>query len=180
MCINNSEVKRYDGLNEFANKHSVVVLGSTFMSNIPMSELKQSFGIHSDIYNRSLTDLRIDEATDVLKNIMDTLSPKKVVLHLGEIELRDSEANISVLIYQMKELIDIIKNSDKHCKIVLVSEANNEFDTKLEELAKNTKCQFADITSGSTKDESIYINAFMKLKCFLADDISEAFSFVTY
>lgn len=177
MCIDKNEVNRYEMLNEYANKNAVVVLGSTFMHDIPMAELRQSFGIHTDIYNRSLTELKVSESADVIKEIMNTLSPKKLLIQLGEVELKE-KADIDSVISEMKSLVRIVNCLNKHCKVVLVTVTNvadtelmDEYNCKLEELAKDTKSQFADITSGSKKSESAYINAFMKLKYFLSDDM---------
>ncbi|MCQ2531348.1 MAG: SGNH/GDSL hydrolase family protein [Saccharofermentans sp.] len=179
MCINSNEVTRYEVLNEFANKNAVVVLGSTFMHDVPVSELKQSFKIHSDIYNRSLTDMKVSEAKDVISTIMENMTPKKIVLQLGEVELQDEDVNITEVFSEMRNLMDLIRSHNKHCKIVLVSVVSDnakvsEYNNMLEKLANTYKCQFADIVSGSKKSESAYVNAFMKLKYFISDDIADA------
>lgn len=183
MCINNSEVANYKNLNQYAKKNSVVVLGSSFMHDIPMAELRQSFGILSDVYNRSLTDLTIAEALDITNNIMNEMAPKRILLQLGEVELQEENPNLEDMILGMKAIVETIKNNNKHCKIVLVSVTTTNnikcdfYNRKLEELAGILKCQYADITCGHKKSDSQEISAFMKLKYFLTDDISDALSF---
>ncbi|MCQ2516654.1 MAG: hypothetical protein MJ094_07295 [Saccharofermentans sp.] len=173
MCINKNEVAFYDCLNEYANKNSVVVLGSTFMHNVPMAELRQSMGIMSEFYNRSLTNLKICEAKEVIYEIMNSLSPRKILLHLGEVELNSPDTDIHSLI---KEYETAIKTIDKKCKVVIISTQNDLFNKELISMCANNKYQYADITNGNINNDSLYINAFMKLKYFLTDSVTDAFS----
>ena len=183
MCINKNEVTNYENLNKFANKNSVVVLGSTFMHDVPMAELRQSFGIHADVYNRSLTDLKVSEAKDIVEGIMQDLNPKRILLQLGEVEMNEPATNVANLMKDYKTIIATIRRLNKKCKIVVVSINDTEdnirrdfYNKSLEELCTSEKCQFADISVGK-KSESSQINAFMNLKFFLTDDVADALSF---
>ncbi len=184
MCINKSEVTNYENLNKFANKNSVVVLGSTFMHDVPMAELRQSFGIYADVYNRSLTDLKVSEAKEIIEGIMKDLNPKRILLQLGEIEMNEPSTNVANLMKDYKSIIATIRNFNKKCRVVVVSINDTEdnirrdfYNKSLEELCNSEKCQFADISTGSNKSESSKINAFIKLKYFLTDDVTDALNY---
>ena len=84
MCISEKELNVYKSLNKIASRNSVVLLGSTYAKEIPVSELKQTYGILSDLYNRSLTDLSVFEANDIVIDTINCLKPKKILLQLGE------------------------------------------------------------------------------------------------
>ena len=179
MCINKDEINNYKELNKYVSRNSVVVLGSTFMHNIPVAELSQSFNIRSAIYNRSLTDLLVSEAGPVVEDIMNTMNPKKILLQLGEIETSKDDADVNTLIGQYEAIISSIRDHNKSCKIIVTTVPNYDdnitkefYNRKLEEMSKNTKCQFVDITTGSKPSESQHISAFMKLEYFLSDDIA--------
>lgn len=176
MCINKNELASYESLNTIARKNSVVIIGSTYMKEMPVGELKQIFGIMSDIYNRSLSSLSIFEAKEVILNTMKDLYPKKVVLQLGETDLEDGTNTAEKVIAEYEEIIKAIKKADKKIKIVTVSinclkdkALEKEYNRQLEQISKNNKCQFADISSAGENDVS-RIKTFRLLRYFMADD----------
>lgn len=178
MCINKEEVSNYSVLNRYAKENSTVIIGSDYMHNIPIAELKQAFEINCDIYNRSLTGLTINESFEVLNDVIESLNPSKMLIQLGEIEVNNSSVEIESLITQLSDLIASV-NKNKSIRIVLVSLANldcsskvNKFNTLLEKLARTTHCQFADINVPAQMEDVFHINAFRKLRFFLHDEIS--------
>lgn len=175
MCIDSKELNTYSSLNRFAHKNSVVMLGSTYFKEMPLGELKQVFGIMSDIYNRSLTDLSVFEAEEIAISTIESLIPKKLVLQLGETDLEDQNHSVDEVISAIESLISKAHKTDRTLKIVLVSINNlsnkalqNEFNLKLEKLAKKSKCTYADITSA--EEDPTHIHSFRLLKFFMADD----------
>lgn len=177
MCVNSKELHNYRLLNRFARKNSVVILGSTYAQEMPVGELKQIFGILSDIYNRSLSELSVFEAKEIAEEIITELMPKKIVLQLGETDL-DNGSDVDAVISEISSIISKIKKMDKSTEIILVS-LNNlndklleaDFNTKLEKTASKTNCTFVDISSASGDDPS-RINAFRILRYFLSDDLT--------
>lgn len=177
MCIDNKELMIYRELNSYARMNSVVILGSTYMKDMPVAELKQGFGIISDIYNRSLTDLSVFEASDAASDIVKELLPRKLILQLGETDLMDGEHTSDEVISEYRNVIKAIRKVDKHQKIVLVSlnnltdrEVQADFNRSLEKLASETKSTYADI-SNIQQDDRTHIQAFRLLKFFMSDDI---------
>lgn len=178
MCIDKKELHSYKTLNRLANKNSVVILGSTYMKEMPVGELRQIFGILSDIYNRSLTDLSAFEADEILSDIIAELSPKKIVLQLGETDLNSGSHSVDEVISETSRILSHIHKLDKKIKVVIVSLNNlndssiqNEYNSKLEEMSSKNNCVFADITSvAETSEDTTHIQSFRLLRYFMADD----------
>ncbi len=177
MCINKQELQGYQSLNKFAKKNSAVLFGSTYAKEIPVSELRQNFGIISHLYNRSLTDLSVFEAADIANEIIRDINPSKLLLQLGETDLASGKSTPEEVISEISNVISTIRNNDKKIKIVLISINNlldknlqKDFNKKLETFAKNNNCLFADITIAS--DDALHLNAFKALSYFFCDDIT--------
>lgn len=178
MNMYEREIKSFRKLNTVANANGVVIFGSSFAKEIPVCELKQTFNIECDLYNRSLTDLSIFSAGELLQDCVCSLLPKKVLLQLGETDLEQGYHTLSEIINAYENLIAKLRSADKHCKIVIVSVCENEngiqpekLNKELEKMAYRLKCQYADITPAFSND-SPYIKAFSLLKGFILDRIS--------
>ena len=176
MSINKNELANYKSLNSLARKNSVVILGANYMKEMPVGELKQVFGIISDIYNRSLSDLSVFEARPILEDIITQLCPKKIILQLGETDL-EKGTDVDKVIAEVSSLLNTIKKMDRSLKIVLVSINNltnkqieTEFNIRLSSICTGSKVQFADITSAAS-DDSCRIQTFRLLRYFMSDDM---------
>lgn len=174
MSINQKELAKYKSLNKYARNNSVVIFGSTFASEMPIGELKQGFGIISEIYNRSLSGLSVFEACEVASEIVYDLFPKKLVIQLGEVDL-ENNASTEDVIKEIGTLVKGVKKNHKSTKVVLVSLNNltdklveKSFNQQLETLASELKCEYADITSASEDDIS-RVNTFRLLKYHMDD-----------
>lgn len=183
MCINKNEVNNYSVLNRYAKNNATVIIGSSYMHDVPVAELKQTFEINCNVYNRSLTDLTIAEAGEIVSEVIETLNPNKILLQLGEIELGGSSVGVDSLVNQMTELVDLVKSHG--VSLVLVSIANpdesnrvTEFNRAIEKLAARSNCQFADIKISDSMEDAFHINAFRKLRFFLLDEMSLADSLI--
>lgn len=178
MNIYEKELNSFAKLNKIAKKNGVVLFGSTFSKSIPIGELKQSFGIECDLYNRSITDLSVFDAEKLVDDCVMSIAPHKVLIQLGETDLERGYRTIPEIISAYEKLISKIRASDKHCKIVVVSVCENdtsvypeELNKRLEDMAKKLKCQYADI-SPAVANESPSLKAFSMLKLFILDRIS--------
>ncbi len=178
MCINKSELNCYKSLNKITHQNSAVLFGSTFAKEIPVSELRQNFGIVSHIYNRSLTDLSVFEASDIAKDIIDEINPSKILLQLGETDLASGKVSSDEVISEISNVVNTLRNANRKTKIVLISINNlldknlqSEFNKKLESLANNNKCIYADIGK-ENKEDALHINAFKSLSYFFTDEIT--------
>ncbi len=172
------ELINYNNLNNIAKRNCVVLFGSSFLKNIPVSELIQTFDLDCSMYNRSFTDLSVFDAAKLLNECVLPLLPRKIMIGLGETDLERGYKTIPEIIEVYGELINTIRSADKHCKIAVVSVCSNSGDLKPEELNKELKllahkkkCDYADITP-SVKSSASGIYAFKMLKVFALDKIS--------
>lgn len=171
-----NEIKSYEMLNEIADKDGVVVFGSTFTKNIPVSELAQALCLKCSIFNRSFNDLSVFDAVELFEATVKPLEPKKVLLQLGETDLARGYKSIDEIVNAYENLITTMRIYNKRISIVVVSVCSNEADAmalnvRLEELARKCKCQYADVTP-ATKTEKPGIKAFSMLKFFIKDKVS--------
>lgn len=172
------EAENFCQLNKVAKANGIVLFGSSFAKNIPVYELKQAFNIECDIYNRSLADISIFNAEDLIDDCVIKLSPQKVLLQLGETDLKQGYHTIPEIIKEYEKIISKLKSTDRHVNIVIVSICENDpnicpnkLNKELELMAHRTKCQYADISSAFSND-SPYIKAFNLLKFFMMDKIT--------
>lgn len=178
MGLYERDIKNFRNLNRIANKNGVVLFGTSFLKEIPVCELNQTYDLNCDIYNRSLIDLSVFSADKLLKDCVFDLSPKKILLQLGETDLEQGYHSIPEIIKAYEDIISKIKEKNKHCKIVIVSICENEsgiypeeFNCRLEAMAKRNKCQYADISSAVSNDMP-FVKAFSLLSLFMVDKIS--------
>lgn len=174
-----NECRHYHKLNEIVKYNGVVLFGSTFARNMPVSELRQSFGLECNIYNRSIPELSVFDAASVLADCVLDLYPDKVLLQLGETDLEQGKVSMDEIITEYENVIMQLKKSMKTSQIVVISvcEENDtlpsrEFNKKLEKMAARQKCRFADI-SAAEKSETPDMKAFSLLQYYFWDHISD-------
>ncbi|MGM9646917.1 MAG: SGNH/GDSL hydrolase family protein [Eubacteriales bacterium] len=177
LNVHEKEADLYSGLNQVAKFNAVVLFGSTFAKNIPVGELNQSMNLYGDVYNRSFTDLSVFDAESLLDRCIFPLSPKKIILQLGETDLERGFMTIPKILDQYVQIICKIRAFDKHCKIVIASIGSSvpnlfpaTFNRELEKMASRCKCQFVDLASAFTESNPT-ICAFRKMRTFLLDRV---------
>ncbi|MCQ2459053.1 MAG: hypothetical protein MJ081_01640 [Ruminococcus sp.] len=177
------ELELYEQLNEIAVKGEVVVFGSAFAKNIPVSELAQTYGIDRCVYNRSFGDMSAADALNLAEKAVLPLQPKKIILQLGETDLERGYKSVTEIIKDYNELIRKFRENNKRVKIVILSVCSEEnetdkLNTALENIAHKTKCQFVDV-SGSVHAENPYLKVFSEIRLFIPDKINfcDAMSF---
>ncbi|MDD3238480.1 MAG: SGNH/GDSL hydrolase family protein [Lachnospira sp.] len=185
MKIYEREQRNYEDLNQLAIENGVVILGSSFAKDIPVYELRQSMEISSNIYNRSIVDLSVFDAKELLGTCVYALHPRRVLLNLGETDLECGFHTLPEIVEAYSSLIDEIKRNAKHCEVVLVSVCSNreeihpeELNRQLTMMAAEKKCKFADI-SKAFSTESPKIKAFQMLKSFMRERMSFADAMLT-
>ncbi len=168
-----TEIKKYSALNELAEKGGTVIFGGTADVNIPLCELKQSFELDSNFYNRSFENISITKANEHYKSCVAPIEPDTVLLHIGENDLDLFRKDPDKFIGLYRELISEIRSDNKKCRIAIVSLKNYEGDivkAKLNEqlkyLADSERCEFADIAEKkvwnpiATKDAVSFVYSF--------------------
>lgn len=178
MDFYNRERVNYHNLNSVAKKNGVVLIGSTFAKEIPVCELRQTFHMDCDIYNRSYTDLSVYDAKELITECIHELQPQRILLNLGETDLERGFHSIQDIISQYEVLISDLRKTYPGCQFVIVSLCGSEyvkepavFNHQLETLAHKLKCQFADISTAKSSP-SPSIKAFDILRFFMLDQFT--------
>ena len=142
-----TQIKKYQKLNEFALKNGVVIFGEGDDTDIPASELTQSFELDYPVYNRSFLELNLENSIALYDSCIKNLIPDTVLLHIGTSDLDFFNENKVAFEQKYISLIEHIKTMDKKCRIVVVSIDNKTINQELKHIADSTKCEFGDLSS---------------------------------
>ncbi len=149
-----NEIKTYQTLNELAQPAGWVVFGGSEDKAIPLCELKQAFELDSNLYNRSITDLSIFNASKVFDACIADLTPESLFLHIGAADLHTFSENPAHFDQAYRELIQHIRSSVFNCRLAIVSLKNPTDDPAiasmnqhLKVLAESEQCEYFDIAS---------------------------------
>lgn len=147
------EIKTYTILNELAETNGTVILGSTIDKEIPLCELKQTFGLQENLYNRSFTNLSIKDAITTYDSCIAMLHPSCILLHLGEQDISYFEKSNSAFEQSYRNLIQHIKSSLPKCTIGIITLKNpqnnsvvTELNKHLKYIAESERVEFEDIS----------------------------------
>ena len=148
---------QYTFLNKLAKGNGIVLWGSTSLAEQPVNELLQGFHTSQNIYNRSISGLRLEEAETVLEQCVLELSPARVIINLGEEDLKASN-DVSQMIEQYRWILYKIHVSLPQCQLVVTTVSGRGencdcFNEELKKLAKEFGCTFYRIPAVSTEDE---------------------------
>ena len=142
-----TQIKKYQKLNDFALKNCVVLFGGGVDADIPASELTQSFELDYPVYNRSFLGLNLENSIALYDSCIKNLMPDTVLLHIGASDLDFFNENKVAFEQKYISLIEHIKTMDKKCRIVVVSIDNKTINKELKHIADSTKCEFGDLSS---------------------------------
>jgi len=159
-----TEIAKYRSLNQLAKSVGIVIFGGSDDVNIPIGELKQTFSLNDNIYNRSISGLSAADAARIYDNCVAELYPETILLHIGEADVSNFDSNEVVFEKGCRALIKAIRVKNKRTRIVAVSLKNYENDTVIAKLNKSIanitdseKCEFVDISAKrfwNTKENS--------------------------
>lgn len=148
-----SEIKKYQKLNDLAQANGIVIFGGKEDTNIPLCEIRQAFNVEEKMYNRSFTDLSIEDAISVYDNCVSSISPETVFIHIGDCDIDMLNENPAEFDNKYRELIKHIRTQNKKCRIAVVSlrnyDSNPEFadvNKHLKYIADSERCEFGDIS----------------------------------
>lgn len=155
--------KQYTLLNKLAKGNGIVLWGSTSLDEQLINELLQDFRTSENIYNRSISGLKIEEAENYLEQCVLELSPSRVILNLGEEDVKCSD-NVEEMIEQYRWILYKIHVSIPKCQLVITTvsgagEVCDCFNEELKKLAEEVGCTFYRIPPMSETEE--YCPAFL-------------------
>ncbi len=152
MDLYKNEINRYQTLNQFAVKGGIAILGGSADLNIPVGELKESFGLNANIYNRSVANLKLSDAASVYDACVASLAPSTVALRLGEADVELFEKNSDEFVRLYSETIAHIRSLDSKIEIAIValdnsnnSAAVDAMNKRLEALAESERCEYENV-----------------------------------
>lgn len=139
----------FEALNRFAHTDGIVLLGSTSAAHLPLNELTQDFNLDSHVYNRSVENLRINEAERTIYKTIRQLAPEKLLLNLGETELAEGKQSVETLMEQYQWLLYQVHTMMPKTRIILVSVDSRiagaaRFNQALYALCRECGCEYAD------------------------------------
>ena len=149
-----AQIAKYKSLNKLAEADGIVIFGGSGDTNIPLGELKQAFALSDSIYNRSFSQLSVNDAARIYSECVAELCPDTVLLHIGDADLSDFGGNETAFEANYRDLIKTIREKNKGCCIVIVSLKNYNDDTTvaninkvLAKISDTEKCEFEDISA---------------------------------
>ena len=86
--MNESLIKKYTSLNQLAHSNGIVIFGCNEDVHIPIGELRQAFSISTQIYNRSIYNISVENAIDIY-DIQKHIHPSKRVYAPGYVKLKE-------------------------------------------------------------------------------------------
>ena len=147
------EIRKYKKLNELAQSDGIVIFGEGTDTNIPLCELRQALDVDEKMYNRSFTELSINDAVNAFDTCISPISPETVFIHIGKSDIDSFKECHSNFDIEYRALIKHIREQNKKCRIAVISIKNTDNDPNVEEMnrhlkyiADSEKCEFGDLT----------------------------------
>ncbi len=164
---------QYSFLNRIARKGGIVLWGSTTLAELPVNELLKNYDVSRYIYNRSISGLKLSEAEDYLDVCVFGLDPEKVIISLGEEDLKNG-TEVSQLIEQYRWLLYSIHLRLPKCTLVITSARgkgglHDSLNASLKKLAGEFGCTFCDV-SDEPSDEEYGLSFINSVRIALYDD----------
>ena len=146
------EAKKYAALNRLAKRHSTVILGGSEDKDIPLCELKETFEIETELYNRSVSALSVKDAVQVYDAYVAPLHPEAVLLHIGAADEQLFAKDPALFDQNYRALLTHIKRLDDKCKIAVITIKERQdaphivrLNRHLQAIAQGERCEFFDV-----------------------------------
>lgn len=148
-----TQIKVYQSLNKLATTGGLVILGGEEDRQIPLCELKQTFDLQYDFYNRSICELSVTNAASYYDKCVAELAPEEIYLHIGAEDVALFSEDAGLFDRKYRELVQHIRCADKKCDLAIISLKNpdsnpiiTEINKHLAAIAQSERCAFCDIT----------------------------------
>ena len=109
-----TEILKYQKLNELAQTGGIVILGGSEDLNIPLCEIRQAFEMEENLYNRSFMDFSVTDSVVAYDACVSALKPETILLHVGQMDLDMLQQNAAEVDSQYRALINHIRSHNKH------------------------------------------------------------------
>ena len=163
ICIQANAMKQ---MNDFSMKGEIVFFGSTYMSGFPLYEFVNRCNFENAIYNRSIEELTVGEAREIVDDCVINIAPDKIFLSLGEADEDKDKA-----VEQYVRLVSGIRSRLPRCELYLIglsgdSEYVKDFNREIAALCDNDKVRYIELISAKVSDRELYKARFKQLSRF--------------
>ncbi len=169
----------FKGCNEIAIKDEIVVFGSTYMADFPFYELSNRCHLEHAIYNRSIHELTLKEAEELLQSCVLDIEPYRVFLHLGEADVAPEET-----LPCYRSILNKIRSALPDTQIYIIGLSDRvaqakPFNDQLHCFCDNRHIFFVPFANSLSNQTAQYIAQFKQLARFFRDNsisLGEAFA----
>ena len=176
ICIQANAMKQ---MNDFSMKGEIVFFGSTYMSGFPLYEFVNSCTFENAVYNRSIEDLTVGEALEIVDDCVISIAPDKIFLSLGEADEDNNKA-----VEQYTRLVSVIRSRLPRCELYIIGLNGNskhikDFNRGISSLCDNEKVKYIELISAKVSDKALYKARFKQLSRFFRNvplSMPEAFA----
>lgn len=138
----------YREVNSVTGSVDSVLFGTETLSELPLTELIQDFGLNISACNRSVEEAVLADAFELLNECVFELRPLKVFLNFGETDLLNADFDQESFVDEYRRLIEIIR-ARSGCTLFVVSVLSKaaqaqRLNRALRALAEETDCCFVD------------------------------------
>lgn len=164
-------IKQYETLNQISRQGGIAFLGSSYFADMNMEELAADSGIGAPLYNRSLENLRIDEAKRVLTSCLGGLAPSRIFINIGESDLASHDFEMQEFLNRFEWLLLNLHRNYRGSRLYVVSVISKrknaaELNEHLKSLSKNLGCTFIDVAPVE-HDSLACVQIFNRLKPYM-------------
>ena len=138
----------YHEVNSVTGSVHSVIFGTGVLSELPVSELVQDFGLNISVCNRSVEEAVLADAFDLLQECVYELRPGKVFLYFGETDLRSEGFSRERFLNDYRRLIEAIR-AKLNCRVFVLPvlcdiSGAGQLNGDLSLLADETGCGYVD------------------------------------
>lgn len=139
----------YREVNSVTGTVNSVIFGTGSLSELPVAELVQDFGLNISVCNRSVEEAVLADAFELLEACVFELNPRKVFLNFGETDLFREDFDFDGFLRDYGRLIQAIR-ARSDCSLYLVSVLSpsaeaHKLNDSLRKLAREWDCRFVDV-----------------------------------
>lgn len=166
-------------INALSLQDAIVIFGSDYMAGFPLYEFVNRCELECAVYNRSIADMTIAEALELVDDCVIALHPKKVFIAFGDREELDS-----VFCERYTALVSHIRARLPDCKVYLIDLVGEGAETVnfrrcLCALCDGKQVQRISFAMKSVSQAALYKARFKQMSCHFRDRMmtsSEAFA----
>ncbi len=170
------KVRRYEELNEIAQKGQIVFAGSSLMEQFPVYEMLLNRRLPFTIYNRGIGGFTTQELLDNLKACVLDLEPGAVFLNIGTNDMNGNDYVLSEFLERYERIISEIRKKLPEVKLFLLAfypvnqeaapdpnireafryrtnERIQEANREIRKMAQQYHAEYLDLNAGLTDEE---------------------------